>query len=81
MVFQPIRYTLNILPGDFMHVNTASDAEFRSVEEELDQSVFVVDAASYEDFTAQLEAPAQNQEGRERLMATKPEWSGDHECG
>ncbi|HIE3811649.1 hypothetical protein PE051_01630 [Enterobacter asburiae] len=43
-----------------MHVNTASDAEFRSVEEELDQSVFVVDAASYEDFTAQLEAPAQN---------------------
>ena len=40
----------------------------------LDQRLFVLDNEGYDSFITQLEAPVQNAEGRERLMAVKPEW-------
>lgn len=40
----------------------------------LDQRVFVLDDARYQEFIKQLEAPVQNVEGRQRLMDAKPEW-------
>ena len=40
----------------------------------LDQRVFVLDDARYQEFIRQLEAPVQNVEGRQRLMDVKPEW-------
>lgn len=40
----------------------------------LDQRLFVLDNECYHSFIRQLEAPVQNAEGRERLMAVKPEW-------
>ncbi|ENT8660592.1 DUF1778 domain-containing protein, partial [Shigella flexneri] len=40
----------------------------------LDQRLFVLDNERYDSFITQLEAPVQNAEGRERLMAVKPEW-------
>ena len=40
----------------------------------LDQRLFVLDNERYDLFIAQLEAPVQNAEGRERLMAVQPEW-------
>ncbi|HDK0324622.1 TPA: DUF1778 domain-containing protein, partial [Escherichia coli] len=40
----------------------------------LDQRLFVLDDECYDSFITQLEAPVQNAEGRERLMAVKPEW-------
>ncbi|HCS5608935.1 TPA: DUF1778 domain-containing protein [Escherichia coli] len=40
----------------------------------LDQRLFVLDDECYDSFITQLEAPVQNVEGRERLMAVKPEW-------
>ncbi|EBG1798937.1 DUF1778 domain-containing protein [Salmonella enterica subsp. enterica serovar Give] len=40
----------------------------------LDQRLFVLDNERYDSFIAQLEAPVLNAEGRERLMAVKPEW-------
>lgn len=40
----------------------------------LDQRLFVLDDAQYADFITQLEAPVQNREGRERLMAVNPKW-------
>ena len=38
----------------------------------LDQRLFVLDNERYDSFITQLEAPVQNAEGRERLMAVKP---------
>lgn len=40
----------------------------------LDQRLFVLDDECYDSFITQLEASVQNAEGRERLMAVKPEW-------
>ncbi|EPH4539487.1 DUF1778 domain-containing protein [Escherichia coli] len=40
----------------------------------LDQRLFVLDDECYDSFITQLEAPVQNAEGRERLLAVKPEW-------
>lgn len=40
----------------------------------LDQRLFVLDDECYDSFITQLEAPVHNAEGRERLMAVKPEW-------
>lgn len=40
----------------------------------LDQRLFVLDDECYDSFITQLESPVQNAEGRERLMAVKPEW-------
>jgi uncharacterized protein (DUF1778 family) len=40
----------------------------------LDQRVFMLDDAQYQAFITQLEAPVQNEEGRNRLMDVKPEW-------
>ena len=40
----------------------------------LDQRLFVLDDECYDSFITQLEAPVQTAEGRERLMAVKPEW-------
>ncbi|EHG7532309.1 TPA: DUF1778 domain-containing protein [Escherichia albertii] len=40
----------------------------------LDQRLFVLDDECYDSFITQLEAPVLNAEGRERLMAVKPEW-------
>ena len=40
----------------------------------LDQRLFVLDNERYDSFITQLEAPVQNTEGRERLMAVMPEW-------
>ncbi|MFC0140070.1 DUF1778 domain-containing protein [Erwinia mallotivora] len=40
----------------------------------LDQRVFVLDDARYQEFIRQLEAPVQNVEGRQRLMDVKPKW-------
>ena len=40
----------------------------------LDQRLFVLDNEGYDSFITQLEAPVRNAEGRERLMAVKPEW-------
>lgn len=40
----------------------------------LDQRVFVLDDVRYQSFIEQLEAPVQNDEGRQRLMNVRPRW-------
>lgn len=51
------------------------------MQDSVNECVFVLDDASYKSFIEQLEAPAQNAEGRQRLMDVKPEWSSTSNGG